>query len=318
MVSCFAIAVIAMLGAADDPQGKAGVDFDTFSVSKLTCVIGNNLGNAPHRNRYNGIFSMSSPDEPASPFVPFYAGANLEHYFDARPRNEDDKIFFEPRNFPIAFKKINTTTAELYQSATPTYKVESWTTFTLQEPYYVDMSFKCVPHANVFEGGFMGVFWASYINAPADKSMYFLREGSTLDAPKWAQFCTQLHGRDSTVRQEGDTNELAMPPVSDSLFQSFSPLRFSVPFFYGRFNDMVLIYMWKPNPHLRLAHSPTGGGENAAKDDTCPAWDFELVIPGYEVGKEYGMQLRIAYKPWKGRADVLNEVRSYLGSSTPN
>ncbi len=75
MVSCFAIAVIAMLGAADDPQGKAGVDFDTFSVSKLTCVIGNNLGNAPHRNRYNGIFSMSSPDEPASPFVPFYAGA---------------------------------------------------------------------------------------------------------------------------------------------------------------------------------------------------------------------------------------------------
>ena len=75
---------------------------------------------------------------------------------------------------------------------------------------------------------------------------------------------------------------------------------------------MVLIYMWKPNPYLRLAHSPSGGGDNAAKDDTCPAWDFQLVVPDYEVGKEYGWQLRVAYKPWKDRADVLHEVKNYL------
>lgn len=306
-------AALVAAGAADDEQGREGVDFDTFSVSRLTCVIGNNLGNNPHRQRYNGIFSMVSPDEPASPFVPAYAGVNLEHYFDSRPRPEDPKVFFEPRTFPMTFRKVNSTTAELHQAPTPVYKVESWTTFSLAEPYYVDVTFKCKPTERVFEGGYLGVFWASYINGPLDKSMYFLREGSTLDAPKWAQLCTALHGRDSTVRQAGDTTELPMPPASDTLYQSFSPLRFSEPFFYGRFKDMVLIYMWKPSPYLRFAHSPSGGGDNEMKDDTCPAWDFEFVVPHYEIGKEYGWQLRIAYKPWRDRADVLREVKSYLG-----
>jgi len=312
MLIHFVCAIAIAAGPADDPQGKAGVDFDTFSVSRLTCVIGNNLGNNPHRHRYNGIFSMTSPDEAESPFVPSYAGVNLEHYFDARPRPEDGKIFFEPREVPMTLTKLSKTSCELHQAATPTYKVESWTTFTLADPYYVDMTFKCVPREAVFEGGYMGVFWASYINGPADKSMYFLRAGSTLEAPKWAQFCTQVHGRDSTVLQASDTANLPMPPASDTLYQSLSPIRFSEPFFYGRFKDMVLIYMWKPNPYLRLAHSPSGGGENAAKDDTCPAWDFQLVVPGYEVGKEYEMQMRIAYKPWIDRADVLREVKAYL------
>lgn len=307
-------AALTAAGAADDVQGKQGVDFDTFSAARLTCVIGNNLGHAPHRQRYNGIFSMQSPDQPESPFVPAYAGVNLEHYFDARPRPEDPDVFFEPRNAPMSFRKIDGRTAELHQPPTPVYKVESRTTFTLRDPYYVDIRFTCVPQDDVFVGGYMGVFWASYINEPLDKSMYFLREGSTLDAPKWTQLCTQVHGRDSTVRQEGDSAELPMPAASDTLYQSLSPLRFSAPFFYGRFQNMVLIYIWKPTPYLRLAHSPSGGGENAAKDDTCPAWDFQLVVPGYQPGTEYGFDMRLVYKPWVDRADVLREVRAYLES----
>lgn len=305
-------AAIVVAGPADDVQGKQGVDFDTFSVSRLSCAIGNNHGKDPHRQLYNGVFSIASPDQPESPFVPAYAGVNLEHYFDARVRNADSKIFFEPRHAPMSFRKVNETTAELHQPPTPYYKVESWTSFTVAEPYYIDVNFKCVPTEDVFEGGYFGVFWASYINGPLDKSMYFLREGSTIDTPKWAQLCTAQHGRDSTVRWEGDTAELPMPPPSDTLYQGFSPLRFSVPFFYGRFKNMVLIYIWKPNPYIRLAHSPSGGGDNAAKDDTCPAWDFQLVVPNYEVGKEYGWQLRLAYKPWNDRADVLDEVKAYL------
>ena len=305
-------AVLLTAGAAQDEQGKMGVDFDSFSVSRLTCVIGNNLGNDPHRQKYNGIFSMVSPEEPESPFVPAYAGVNLEHYFDSRPRPSDSNVFFEPRNFPITFKKLNDTTAELRQAATPVYKVESTTTFTLQEPYYVDIAYRCKPTEPVFQGGYMGVFWASYINGPLDKSMYFLQGESTLDAPVWAQLCTQAHGRDSTLRQQADTADLPMPPPSDTLYQSFSPMRFSAPFFYGRFKDMVLIYIWKPNPYLRLTHSPSGGGKNATGDDTCPAWDFQLLVPNYEAGKEYGLEMRVVYKPWKDRADVLQEVRRYL------
>jgi hypothetical protein len=64
---------------------------------------------------------------------------------------------------------------------------------------------------------------------------------------------------------------------------------------------------------LRFAHSPSGGGKANTGDDTNPAWDFQLVVPDYEVGKEYGLEMRVVFKPWVDRADVLNEVRAYLG-----
>jgi hypothetical protein len=309
--TALALSGVAMAAIAFAQDGRDGIDYATYSASRLRCVIGNNAALGTHRAGYNGLFSLSAPDQSESVYVPLYAGVNLEHYFDARPRDPDAKVFFEPRNTPMEFRSIGDRTAELHQPPTPVFKVESWTTFELRDPYYVHVTFRCVPREAVFQGGYMGVFWASYINAPLDKSMYFLREGSGLDAPVWAQLCTQVHGRDSTVRHEKDERDLPMPPASDTLYNSMSPLRFSQPFFYGRFRDMVLIYIFEPNPYLRFAHSPSGGGKTPAGDDTCPAWDFQLVVPDYQVGEQYGLRLCVVYKPWSGRADVLDEVRLY-------
>jgi hypothetical protein len=96
------------------------------------------------------------------------------------------------------------------------------------------------------------------------------------------------------------------------LFRNFSPLRYSESFYYGRFEDMVLIYIFRPNPWLRFAHSPSGGGRIASGDDTNPAWDFQLVIPDPQQGREYKLEMRAVYKPWAGRSDVLREVRHSL------
>lgn len=294
-------------------QAKPGTDYASFAVSRLTCVIGNNRALDEHRAWYNGVFTMTSPDEMRSPFVPLYAGLNLENYFDARPRHRENAIFFEPRANPVAFKRLSGTSAELYQAATPFYGIESWTTFELREPYYVDFSFRCIPRKPDLAGGFFGVFWASYINEPADKSVYFLAAGSTLDKPVWTQYCTQEHDRDSTVPQETDTLHLAFEPTAKTLlWNQISPLRYSEPFYYGRFGHMVLIYIFEPNPGLRFSHSPSGGGRTQAQDDTNPAWDFQLVVPHYGVNEEYKLKMRLVYKPWVDRADVLREVRAYL------
>jgi hypothetical protein len=75
---------------------------------------------------------------------------------------------------------------------------------------------------------------------------------------------------------------------------------------------MVLIYIFRPNPYLRFAQSPSGGGNTPAGDDTNPAWDFQLVIPNPEANRTYPLDLRVVYKPWAGRADVLREVKNYL------
>jgi hypothetical protein len=292
-------------------EGRPGVDHDTFRVSRLQCTIGNNTAMGEHRTGYNGIFRLTAPNVDQSAYVPTVAGVNLEHYFDARPRSTDNKVFFEPRNVPMQFRKLSPAKAELRQDATPVYGVESTTTFELKEPYYIDVSYRGTPRKEL-QGGYLGIFWASYINAPLDKSIYFLEAGSTLDKPQWVQFVSQAHGRDATVRPATDNSYLG--GVADdpgTLFRNFSPIRYGEPFYYGRVGDMVLIYIFRANPHLRFAHSPNGGGRTKSGDDTNPAWDFQLVISSPQVGKDYGLDMRVVYKPWAGRADVLDEVSKY-------
>jgi hypothetical protein len=277
-------------------------------------VIGNNAEADGHRAGYNGIFRLSAPGAEESVFNPTFAGLNLEHYFDARNLRGDRKALFEPRNVPMELRRLGPGKAELIQAATPVFGVESRTVFELKEPYYVDVSFSAMPRKRGYAGGFLGVFWASYINSPEDKSIYFLQGSSSLEAPQWVQFCTQMHGRESTVRSVGDKTDFAMGEDPRSLFRNMSPLRYAEPFFYGRFRDMVLIYIFRPNPYLRFAHSPSGGSRNAAGDDTNPAWDFQLVAPEAEALKGIGFSMRVVYKPWAGRGDVLREVQAWLGS----
>jgi len=298
-----------------DPRGPArDKDVAILSTSQLEVTIGNNrsyqVDDVKHHAGYNGIFAIRSQQRPESPFVPAYAGWNLEHYFDASPRKEGP-IFFEPRHARMKLHRIDLRTVELYQPATPVFKVESWTRFEANEPNYIDFSFQCIPHREDYSGSFLGIFWASYINGPLDKSMYFLDAESNLEKPLWRQLCTQQHNRDSTVRNAHDPTKLTFEE-SGTLFANESPLRYSTPFFYGRFRDMVLIYVFQSTSNLRFTHSPSGGGVTSKGDDTNPAWDFQLIVPKPTAGQKYTLRGRMIYKKWEGRSNVLAEVSKYL------
>jgi hypothetical protein len=307
----FAMSLLSILSSTPSEEAREGGDYSTFAVSHLRCVIGNNKALGEHRAWYNGVFSIWAPEQAESPFVKMFAGLNLEHFFDARPRNPDRAVLFEPRSQPMKFTRVSDTTAGLCQEATPYYGIESSTRFELKEPYYIEFSFRCIPR-KVLQGGFFGVFWASYIRAFLNKSMYFLADGSSLDRPQWVQLCSQKHDRDSTVRHEADPAEIVFEPGAPILWNQISLLRYSAPFFYGHFKNMVLIYIFRPNPLIRFTHSPSGGGPTEAGDGFNPAWDFQLIVPNYEVGREYGLEGRLVYKPWVDRADVLREVQQWL------
>ena len=303
-----------------DPRGVAtDRDIAILRNGNLEVMIGNNTSHdhpgGKHRAGYNGVFAMTHSDEEESPFVPTVAGLNLEHYFDGRAEYASREVFFEPRYSAMSLRRINDTTVELHQPPTKVFGVESWTRFQLHDSGHLDFSFRCVPRKMEFTGGFFGVFWASYLNAPIDKSLYFLDGASSLEQPVWRQFCTQLHNRDSTVLHQKTDYSLPFQKTGETLFTGISPLRYSEPFFYGRFRNMVLIYLFQPNPHLRFTHSPSGGGRTPARDDSNPAWDFQLIVPQPVVDREYQLKGRLIYKVWKGRADVLEEARKYLGSA---
>ena len=316
-----ALAAPTTIAAAEAPQRTAnprGVatdhDFAVLKSDQLEVVIGNNTSlkrnGTEHKAGYNGIFSLKSTAQAESPFVPAYAGWNLEHYFDGAAHPESE-VFFEPRFSSMKLRRIDENTVELHQPKTSVFQVESWTRFSVA-PNHVDFFFRCKPSRTDYTGDFLGVFWASYINGPLDKSMYFLDSQSRLHDPIWRQLCTQAHNRDSTVRGADDSAELKFEST-DALFANLSPMRYSTPFFYGRFREMVLIYAFQPNSNLRFTHSPSGGGRSATGDDTNPAWDFQLIIPQPMAGSDYELQGRLIYKKWQGRDDVLAEVADYLG-----
>src|SRR5262249_16496815 len=147
-------------------------------------------------------------------------------------KDKSRKIFFEPRNAPMTFRKISATEAELHRPATPTFHLESWTRFKLAAPHYIDMSFRCRPAQHPFTYGYIDLSWASYINAPDDKSIYFKSGG------QWQQLCTQQHNNQSTVRHRDDKTELKFRQgLGDALYKNFSPLRFEEPFYYGLFRN---------------------------------------------------------------------------------
>jgi hypothetical protein len=168
------------------------------------------------------------------------------------------------------------------------------------------MTFRCVPTRHVFAHNYIGLFWASYINAPDDKSMYF-RQGRM-----WHQLCTQRHNDESTVRHTDDKHELRFhKDFPQCLMRNYSPMRYEEPFFYGNFKSHVAIFMFDRTEGIRFTHSPSGGGTNTDRQTTNPAWDFQYIVPKYELKTEYRFRARLAYRPRCSREEIVKEVAAW-------
>jgi len=286
---------------------------DIFKVGDLEAVIGDNAAHGKHRAGYNGVWSLKHKKSTRNLFVPSYTGLNLEHVFNGETEFISNDHFFEPRRSPMTFKKLNDQSCELHQPPTPHFHVESRTRFTLKPPWYIDIDFECIPHQHVHPNGYIGLFWASYMNAPADKSIHF-QGGWKKGQKMWMQHCTQKHDDESSVLHFDDTTKLSFKPGNrNALFMNYSPMRFVTPFYYGYFEDLVYIIMFDRFEGIRFTHSPSGGGFNQTFHTTHPAWDYQFIIPEYEVSKKYGFKARAVFRPRCSRKEILDEYQMWAG-----
>src|SRR5438552_17831469 len=93
---------------------------ETFQIGDLTAVIGDNEGYEGHRAGYNGVHRLTHRTQPKSLFT--VTGLNLEDIFDGeKDVRGDTRVFFEPRNAPMAHTRIPDSEAELHQRETPTF-----------------------------------------------------------------------------------------------------------------------------------------------------------------------------------------------------
>jgi hypothetical protein len=301
------------LAAAADEQSAA--HSVTLRAGDLEAVIGDNAAEGAHRAGYNGVWSLKHRLADRSLFVPGIAGLNLEHIVNGTPIDTDE-LFFEPRRAPMTLHTVSATVARLHQPATFGTGVESTTEFRLSAPNILDMHFQCVPRKASFPHGYLSLFWASYMHAPADKSMYFLGSQPG-QPPAWTQLCTQFHNDQSTVRHRSDDYDAMWDPDQrEALFRNFSRLRFDIPFFYGNFGELMWVVLFDRSEGIRLTHSPSGGGFDSARRTSNPAWDFQFLIRNPEINVARGFAVRTILGPAIDRDALPDMVAEWQREAT--
>ena len=100
-------------------------------------------------------------------------------------------------------------------------------------------------------------------------------------------------------------------PVTEDDVRRYLVRRFPYGILYSIDGDHVLIFIFEPDAQIRFSQSPSGGGPTAAKDGHNPAWDFQYLLPKYEVKRDYRFRARLAYRPRCGREEILKEVAAW-------
>lgn len=238
-----------------------------------------------HKAGYSGVASLKEAGRTENFFVPAYAGLNFEHIHDGTV--QPNKVLYEPRTAPMQLRAIDDHTAELYQAPTPHYALESCQRYQLLDDGTIELTLECIPRKKSFTNGYVGLFWASYINGPPSGAIHFLGHAKGETETRWVEAVTPKHGVEATHPAFDDErvfpHDKAFPMT---LVFNQSKWRYREPWYYGRHGDVALVQMFRPRDRVRFTQSPSGGG------GTNPAWDFQHFVTDYEVDRRYQMVMR--------------------------
>lgn len=294
--------------------------FVVLSRGGVTAVIVDNeaidVPEVPgHHAGYNGV-AVLKRDGGESLFVPAVAGLNFEHIHDGSSASVAAEKF-EPRKAPMELRVINEHTVEVYQPPTPRMKLESCGRYTLLEDGAIEYTFECIPRGNTCTNGYIGLFWASYIQQPESTAIHFLgREADSSGLPRWIEATSPAHGTDSTHPPAGNLPQLkhdAEFPLT--LVFNRSKYVYSEPWYYGISHGRAYVQMFRPRDRIWLAQSPSGGGNRN------PAWDFQWFVPEPKVDEAYGFTMRAMLLATTNRDAIINATASHrrnFSASSPD
>src|SRR5262249_41245056 len=181
----------------------------------------------------------------------------------------------------------------------------------------IDFTYCGTPLADAWrKHGYIGVFFASYIDKPEDMSLQFIgrsRPGRGDTRPRWIKHLPPKHGEAASHRPAGSTWD---PPLDDSfnipLVKGTSDFEYVYPFYFGRSGDNVFIMMFerpRGGDELRFAQSPSGGGTGN------PAWDFIYFHRSYEVNRDFCFRARAVYRKFKDAEEIIRLYEQWAGEN---
>jgi hypothetical protein len=313
------LAIVLLAGAIRAPaeEGeKVAAGIVELRSGGLRAVIADNEAHgAVHRAGYSGVAELEPAGLGRNVFVPAVAGLNFEHILsgDAASYGRDS---FEPRRAPMSLHRLSGTSAELRQERTESWPLRTRLIYALAGDDAIDLTVVATPLASEDwkKHGWLGLFLASYIDAPEDRAIHFIgrsRPGKGDATPRWIRHLSPRHGEAACHRPAGSEWDPPMDPgLPIPLAAGHSDLEYVYPFYYGVTRGKALIFLFdKPaeKTEARLAQSPTGGGEKN------PAWDFIFITRGVEAGKEIRFRMRLVCREFRGREDVIRAYEAWSG-----
>ena len=297
---------------------RRGLTKDTAHLEskylKLVVSTNESYGDV-HKAGYSGISEIYlKTGNDKNFFVPFYGGLNYEHIFSGDSTSYNWNIF-ETRKAPMQLVRISDRKVELRQARTQNWPLKSSISYELTGNS-IDFVFSATPLEDIWSKyGYIGIFFASYINTPEQKGINFIcrtRAGKGDTIPRWIYHLPKVHGISANHRPAGSDWDPSLDtsgfPIS--LVSGFSDLEYSYPFYYGLSGENVFILMFEKvgkDGELRFAQSPDGGGD----DD--PAWDFIYFRKNYKVGKKFSFRARAVFKKFAGVDDVIKTYEAWSG-----
>jgi len=293
------------------PAGERAAQTARIVAGDLEVGIIDTGQHIDHTNGLSGVFQLVHKARPhEQPILKTGALLNFEHVFsgdaDTYPRH-----IMAPRLSPMKLTKIDDTTVQLSQGNAGEWPLATTLTYKVVPPCYIDFTieFKATGAEGFSKHNYLGLFFASYIDFPRDRSIYFIgRDRDSREPFRWIKAFSPAHGVRSAHRSTHDDFEMPTDPgFNIMLANGDSEYEYAHPFYFGRFREMVLIQMFETSSILRFAQSPCAGGLKRH-----PAWDFFLLTPDFKVGETYRARGRMVYKPFVSAADVIDEYEKWI------
>jgi hypothetical protein len=315
----------------------AATAFPCLTTRSFRAFIADNSAMGVHRAGYNGVASLIPARTGKNILVPSAGALNYEIIAmkGLGPYAPTAVSPFEPRSEPMRIARADAEQVTLMQPKTSHSHVGARITFRAEEPHYLHQRIELTFHRRFCRADEANAFhslWASYIHAPADRHVYVKPDGERGgDLAGWTGITKVDHGpadwhiralpgdRELTPAEHVEAMRDGPPevfpfgpvPATDPLTLGREVLPGPLTFYYGLVDDLLFLMMFRQPERFRLAYSPCGGGREPA---WSPAWDYVLRLADAPLDRPCVWDLCLAVKPYRGRKDVVEEVRRYLNA----
>lgn len=245
------------------------------------------------------------------------AGLNFEHIIagHSTPHN-----MFTPRQdkYQLLWVPGSKSVKLVRRAEDDPWKVDSTMTYTVVEPNFIDIDFRCTPRdATLFAPrGYAVFFFADYLNDVPDVALHFrgvdaedsAEHWITADAPPghvdYNSGGTYRHRDAAPLEYDEDHN------FKLNLWSYDNP-RFTKPFCYGHSMRKMVFMLMFDRAHTAEDEIRFSLFKFKLPKLARPAWDWQYVIHRVETGREYGFRARMVWKPYRNVLDCLDDYERW-------